>query len=607
MMWQIKTLEKRFVLFLLVPVTVLLVIMGTVGFIYARKVMISQWEESAILRLQRSAHSVDMRLARPKDLVKFYLKSTGNENASAVRKAILSQLAKTPGVLKVAVIPVSAADDRQELVLPDSRSGHHGKMLGNRLLRGPDIVKHEELKITLPRYDADLANDTVSLMAKIVDQQGQLVELLNIIMDFKFLINDLPRSKGWDFQASFLVDGHGNILVDRDDSNRKMLGETGNLIEKMTLEAIQTKASATVRGPGYPPDEISGFYRLTEAPWYIVVLAPGREIFKSIIQFRDVYVITLTMFMLTILILIRRFVSRAARSVSQLSTAADQIAGGRFEAPLEITSTDEIGELIKSFNTMSSQLQERMRMKTSLNLAKEVQQNLIPAEDPQIEGLDIAGRSVFCDETGGDYYDYLKENGHNSQRIRIVIGDVAGHGVASALLMSGVRASFRQRNATSGSIEEVVTDVNSQVASDVGDSGRFMTLFCLEIDLKHRCAGWVRAGHEPGLLYHAQKDKFDYLKDGGIPLGVADNTNYAAHTCQKFQSGDLFILGTDGIWEAINPQGEMFGKKRLEEILRSHQNQDASSMIQCVYDRLIEFVGRKSLQDDATLIIVKIN
>ncbi len=123
-----------------------------------------------------------------------------------------------------------------------------------------------------------------------------------------------------------------------------------------------------------------------------------------------------------------------------------------------------------------------------------------------------------------------------------MVGDVAGHGVSSALLMSGVRAGFRQRHSLSGSIEEVVADLNRQVALDVGGSGRFMTLFCLEIDVECRCASWVRAGHEPGFLYRVKDDRFEPLMGKGIPLGIEKETTYSARFIDRLEPGDMLYV-----------------------------------------------------------------
>ena len=605
-MLPIRSLEKRFFLFLFVPVILLLAGMGTAGFIYACRTMISQWEEAAVLRLQRAAHFVDMRLSRPQELIRLYLQSENGRAGMATRMAILNKLRQTPGVIEIH--SVADGDKEEFLDTEESSSGKEnwpGMMHRNRTEFREHALDHGSVSITPPRYDTDVSNETISLIAQIVDESDRPVEILEVKMDFTFLIKDLPRVGWWETRKSFLVDEKGRILISSSDVPHSELGDSGNALEQATLKALRTKFSGTIRSKGHPPHEISGFYRLKEAPWYIVVFAPGTDILKPIVQYRNYYFLTLTFVMLTILLLIRRAVHRTTKSVKELSKAADQIANGRFKEPLPVVSKDEIGELIRSFNTMSHQLKERMKMKRSLDLAKEVQQNLIPPEDPSVYGLDIAGRSEFCDETGGDYYDFIEDNDVSSRRIRIVIGDVAGHGVASALLMSGVRASFRQRQAFSGNIQEIVTDVNRQVSQDVGDSGRFMTLFCLEIDTARSHARWVRAGHEPGRLYQPKEDRFIELKGRGIPLGIDESAQFEEMSIGPLESGDIIILGTDGLWEATNATGEMFGKMRLKELVRSHQMESAKTILATLFRSVQSYRGEEPSSDDMTMIVVK--
>ena len=126
---------------------------------------------------------------------------------------------------------------------------------------------------------------------------------------------------------------------------------------------------------------------------------------------------------------------------------------------------------------------EHDMIKQSLDLAREVQQNLLPHKNPQLQRLDIAGRSIYCDETGGDYYDFIiSDTAENGKLAPIAIGDVSGHGISSALLMATVRSSLRQRLSQPGRADGVISDVNRQLARDVEDSGQFMTLFYLMID-----------------------------------------------------------------------------------------------------------------------------
>ncbi len=130
----------------------------------------------------------------------------------------------------------------------------------------------------------------------------------------------------------------------------------------------------------------------------------------------------------------------------------------------------------------ASIIMERDRMRQSLDLAMEVQQNLLPKGNLKLDGFDIAGKSIYCDETGGDYYDFIISGETKDRKIGVAIGDVSGHGIPSALLMATVRSSLRQRLSLPGSIDRIITDVNRQLVRDVEDTGQFMTMFYLDID-----------------------------------------------------------------------------------------------------------------------------
>jgi sigma-B regulation protein RsbU (phosphoserine phosphatase) len=607
---MIRSLEKRFLLFLFLPVTLLLLAMGVAGFVYARSTMLKQWEEAALLRLQRAAHVVDMRLARPKELIGLYLGTRPGPGGQPVRRAILEQLETTPGVIRI-----HHRGDFRSAIGKDSgpvdRAGNGNTPMMMPMTPGDSgMGAHRgsrELTITTPRLDPGGSGEAVSLIAQLNGPDGSAVEELEVVMRFDFLIEDLPRIGWWQTRQYNLVDESGRVLAGRsEDATRRQLGDSGDPLESEVLAALGSDLSGTRRGRGHPPDRIGGFYRLMEAPWYIVVFAPGDEILEPIIGFRNAYAVMLTGFMLMILFLIRKNVSRVTRAVRQLSASANQIARGHFDEPLPVESRDDVGELVHSFNTMSRQLKERMQMKRSLDLAKEVQQNLIPAENPRIDGLDIAGASRYCDETGGDYFDYVKDCGSSGCSLRILVGDVAGHGIASALLMSGVRASFRQRHGMGGSLEDIFTDVNRQVALDVGDSGRFVTLFGLEIDAINRRARWVRAGHEPGLLFRAEAQQFETLTGEGVPLGAIHQYPFTGYTVEGLATGDIFILSTDGLWEARDAEGHMFGRERLKVLARQHCRDDAETLLTTIFDAVDAHTGGAPPADDKSLIIIKV-
>ena len=162
---------------------------------------------------------------------------------------------------------------------------------------------------------------------------------------------------------------------------------------------------------------------------------------------------------------------------------------------------------------------QRDQLKHSLDLASEVQQSLLPQSNPRFDGFDIAGTSIYCDETGGDYFDYLDFRDCGAGRLGVVVGDVSEHGIPSALLMTSVRAFLRQRYSSPGHLGHILTDVNWQLARDVGESGQFMTMFCSEIDPIEKKIRWVSAGHDPAIVYDEQTDRFDELAGRGLPIG----------------------------------------------------------------------------------------
>ena len=283
----------------------------------------------------------------------------------------------------------------------------------------------------------------------------------------------------------------------------------------------------------------------------------------------------------------------------------DSIRRGRFKRRVQVTSNDEIGYTAEAINEMARGLEEREHMRRSLDLACEVQQNLLPTGPPEIIGLDIAGRSVFCDETGGDYYDYMKLGGKDSQKVVLVIGDVSDHGLQSALLMISARAFLRHHVYHVHDLDEMITEVNGHMVHDVKDTGRFMTLFVAVIDASEKTIRWVRAGRDPGFLYDPARDCFEGLGGKGLPLGIQEDSEYQ-ELSRGLVPGQVIVLATDGVWEARNREGEPFGKGRLMEAVRARADKSAEEIMEGIWEDLKEFSGSSEHQDDVTVIAAKL-
>jgi len=192
------------------------------------------------------------------------------------------------------------------------------------------------------------------------------------------------------------------------------------------------------------------------------------------------------------------------------------------------------------------------------------------------------------------------------KKIKIVVGDVSDHGIASALLMTTARAFLRQRVARPGTLNQIVVDVNRQLSEDVQDSGRFMTLFLCEIDGQNQTIRWVNAGHDPAVIFDQSSKNFEELTGRALPLGVSEKAGYQ-ESRRKLAPGQIILIGTDGIWESQNTEGQMFGKERFRKVIRTHAAKAAQDILQSVIDEINQFCHPLENEDDVTLVVIKVD
>jgi sigma-B regulation protein RsbU (phosphoserine phosphatase) len=292
------------------------------------------------------------------------------------------------------------------------------------------------------------------------------------------------------------------------------------------------------------------------------------------------------------------------RPMVHMIEAWKRLGAGDFSVRLGGRLSDERQSLVDAFNETVPVLADHMRLQRSMELAQEVQRNLLPAAPPAIPGLDVAGCSLPCDETGGDYFDYRAMTRDGTVGLDTAVGDVTGHGVPSALLMATARAlllATEDSETPSGRVRRA----NRLLCRDVGDSGRFMTLLAMEIRPAEGLARYVRAGHDPALCYDPAGDNFAEWPGTGIPLGIEPDYPYAEYAMPFATPGLVLVLGTDGIWEARNEAGEMYGKARFREVVRGVSGLSAAGIVAAVLGDLEAFRGARRQEDDVTLVVVK--
>ncbi|MEI7728556.1 MAG: SpoIIE family protein phosphatase [Verrucomicrobiota bacterium] len=237
-----------------------------------------------------------------------------------------------------------------------------------------------------------------------------------------------------------------------------------------------------------------------------------------------------------------------------------------------------------------------------LRLAREIQQRLFPSRPPEIPGFEIAGASYPAAEAGGDYFDYLTML---KGRFGVVVGDVSGHGIGPALLMAETRAYLRLLSIRREDVSEILSIANTALAEDVGP-GRYVTLFLARIEPQTRQMIFGSAGHPPCFLYNAQGEIKLAMKRTGMPLGMRSQTTYPPAPPVQLESGDLLVLLTDGVDEALSTREEFFGTARIHDYIRAHREQSAREIVEGLYHTVCQFAEGTEQADDLTAIVVKV-
>lgn len=294
---------------------------------------------------------------------------------------------------------------------------------------------------------------------------------------------------------------------------------------------------------------------------------------------------------------------KVTHPLNQLATAAGRLAGGNYQAEVEISTGDEVEELGQVFNQLGPALAERERMASSLALAGDIQRHLLPQAQPQVNGFEIFGGSLPCDETGGDYYDFIPlEDGH---RLALAVGDVSGHGAGAALLMAGARGVLRSHALHQNfSLSRLFAAMNEHLCRDTADE-QFMTLFYGVLNDRDRTLRWCSAGHGPVFLYRCRDKNIIELGSTGLPLGIIGEATWEEGTPVVFDDGDILLVGTDGIWEVCNSAGETLGTERLKSHLCSHAAEPAAQVHASIMELVKSFRGDNRQEDDITLSVVK--
>ncbi len=301
-----------------------------------------------------------------------------------------------------------------------------------------------------------------------------------------------------------------------------------------------------------------------------------------------------------------------ARPIKRLVEGTRHIAKGDLQHKVEVRGDDEIAELGASFNNMSAELIRRMdelrrttaekeRLVREIEIARGIQQSFLPERSPVIDGFEIAATSLPARVVGGDFYDFIPLD---SRRWGLVVADVAGKGVPAALFMALSRTLVRASTIGKQSISEGIKQANRLIVED-SSTNMFVTLFYTILDSGKRSLEYLNAGHNPPLLFREGANDIMLLKAQGMPLGISSELDIKSEKIE-LKAGDLVILYTDGVTEAVDAAREQFGEDRLAAAARSGRQLGPAAIIEKIQEELKRFVGDQPQFDDITLMVIKV-
>ena len=261
------------------------------------------------------------------------------------------------------------------------------------------------------------------------------------------------------------------------------------------------------------------------------------------------------------------------------------------------------------FLLLALELADRVTMKRDLEIAKEIQRWLVPEKPPEVAGYDIAFLTRAANTVAGDYYDTIPRGparaaASNDGNLLLAIADVAGKSVPAALLMATFQASLRAIEATGTSLDGIVRGLNDYVCENSQEGSRFITAFLAELELSTGNLRYTSAGHLPALL-RRESGKVSELSEGGMPLGIERDEKFPTGQTQM-APGEILFFYTDGIIEAVNSQGEEFGRGRLLSVLAPcDAANSAAEILAHIMHVLDGFVGLAPQHDDLTCMVVR--
>jgi sigma-B regulation protein RsbU (phosphoserine phosphatase) len=453
------------------------------------------------------------------------------------------------------------------------------------------------------------------------------------------IINTQIGDRGY----ALLIDSRGNVVSrpgitagekgwDESFATENLLLSNNSALAAVARDMVAGK-SGTARVPFSEGEKYVAYAPLKSVNWSVAIVVPvdeviapakntraqivnatgetGIQLNQKIDSAKTLFVALFILLFIMVTVLSILFAQVITRPVAELRRGSEAIGAGDLGYRVKIVTGDEFEDLAHSFNTMAADLKdhidelqrttaEKERYAKELEIAKGIQQSFLPDAAPEIADVEIAAKNVPALEVGGDFYDFIPLG---KDRWGLVIADVSGKGVPAALFMALSRTLIRASTLANADPAVAIGHANQLICED-SKTSMFVTLFYAILDSRAMTLNYVNAGHNPPLLLKDTSSDVVLLKAKGIALGVIDDVDLQSVRVD-LRPGDVLVLYTDGVTEAINNREEEFGEDRLLRVITENRALPAEEILEKILAAITAFAGNRPQHDDITLMVLR--
>lgn len=608
-----KSIRSRMLVWFGVTLGVLTVIFGALTYFYIEEGFVPLTQDLAHEILKANAADNADEMGRQLESYRIVLRSVSRGRAfqGADMESIRATIARVDSINPD--FELMAFADMQGNYL--TSTGEAGRL--SQFPHWEAIVKQSgEAVVSQPVVSRSTGEPMFLVAVAVINDSGERVGTLGALVLLKTMFHKAKQLHFAQSAGGWIADGDGRVIAHGDATLRMKL--RSGLTADGALKGLESLADSLRQ---HEPGKVSFLDRegttmvtlfnpIPDSPgWTYGVAMPKQELLDRPLELTRQIIRLMVGMVIVVLVVVVILSRKVSAPILHLQKGVEAVSAGNLDQRIEVRSGDEIQALAEAFNRMTGNLRtyianlevvtaEREHAATELELARRIQESSLP-ERITAPGIDIASVVLPAREIAGDFYEYFPlPNG----RVALIVGDVSGKGVSAALFAARA-AQLLRSSASVLPPQDAIADVNAALARHNPDV-MFLTLFFAIWSPEQRTLHYVNAGHNPPLLLRAGGTIERLAQRGGPALGPMRGRKYSVSET-SLQAGDLLAMYSDGITEAPNAEGVMFGEERLGGMLRESMGRPLVEVTARVTDAVIAWQAGSQPFDDVTLLLAR--